>query len=72
MVTESTLGKAVELPRPHVRLELTIPRLCVEDGKPLPETGEFLRRKLLHCSLDLLRSLRITTPPLARTVQCRR
>ena len=54
MVTESTLGKAVELPRPHVRLELTIPRLCVEDGKPLPKCGKLLGRKTLNFSLNTL------------------
>ena len=54
MVTQGAVGQGIELTRPHVRLELTIPRLSVKSGKPLPELRELLGREILHFPLDLL------------------
>ena len=62
MVTQSPVSQGVEFPGLHVRLELTIPRLRVKGGKPLPELRKLLGLQLFHFPLDPLHLFHSPSP----------
>jgi hypothetical protein len=46
MMVNCLIGKLLQFPSMHVFLDLLVPTVCVELGKPLAESSQVIRRKL--------------------------